>query len=324
LPATTQDFVKHQRALILFFAALLAAGTATWAGPTPRRFARMFDGQCFVHKLFVLAPPYATPPVPVAAIAQPCANAIAFDPDGVMAVTAGAVFGKLSIRLYRPPYSSASLPVVAFTPRGLIHPRGATWDTSGNLWVSDDEANRIFEFRPPFTNATQAAATLTVATQPIGVTVDRATKRMFVTDVGGNHTCAKTACHVLILRPPYRGKPIVTWTFAHAQPYVAALDASGRLFVEIDRSATEADINVYDPPFTNEENPTLVLRAGGPVRTLAFDPKGNLFGQLLESGGLIEFAAPIAGNRSAPTASFGCPKGVTCKSHGWAGLAFGP
>lgn len=324
MPTQSQSSVKHQRGLILLFAVVLVGGAAGWANATPPRFARMFNGQCFAHKIFILTPPYATPPVPIAAIAQPCANSIAFDPRGVMAVTAGAVFGKLSIRLYHPPYSAASVPVVTFTPRGLTHPRAASWDSEGNLWVADDEANHILEFRPPFSSATESAATLTVATQPVGVTVDRATKLMFVTDVGGDRTCKKTACHVFVLKPPYLGKPVVTWTFMQAQPYVAALDSSGRLFVELDRSESAADINVYAPPFTNDERPSFVLHPGGPVRTLAFDPQGNLFGQLLATGGLIEFKAPIDGDRAAPTATFGCPQGVTCKSHGWAGLAFGP
>ncbi|HEY1977652.1 MAG TPA: hypothetical protein VGG89_13955 [Candidatus Baltobacteraceae bacterium] len=241
-----------------------------------------------------------------------------------MAVTSGGVFGKLSIRLYHPPYSAASVPAVTFTPRRLVHPRAAAWDADGNLWVTDDESNSIFEFRPPFSSTTEAIATLKVATQPVDVFVDRATKLMFVTDVGGNHACEKTACHVFVLKPPYLGRPVVTWTFPHAQPYVATVDSTNRLFVEMDRSETAADIDVYEPPFADDEKPALVLHLRGPVRALAFDPQGNLFGQLLKTGGLIEFAAPIAGNRAAPTASFGCPKGVTCKSKSWAGLAFGP
>lgn len=292
-------------------------------GAAQRQFARMFDGQCAPRAIFILKPPYATPPVPAAAIPQPCANTIAFDRSGMMAVAAGSI-GRLSIRLYRPPYSSASVPAVTLAPRRLLHPRSAAWDGDGNLWVTDDEGNAVFEYRPPFSSRTQAAAMLRIANQPIGVDVDRTSKLMVVTDVGGDRFCKKTACRVFVLKPPYTGKPFVTWTFAHAQPYAAAFDPSGRLFVEIDRSKTSADINVYAPPFTTGEKATLVLHPGGPVRTLAFDPQGNLFGQLLETGGLIEFAAPIDGERAAPTASFGCPQGFKCVTHGWAGLAFGP
>jgi hypothetical protein len=307
--------------VLLLVAGLAGAGSA---GATPRQFARMFDGQCSPHAIFILTPPYATPPVPTAAIAQPCANSIAFDRSGMMAVAAGSIFGKLIIRLYRPPYSAASVPAVTFTPRRLSHPRGAAWDGDGNLWVADDESNGIFEFRPPFSSKTQAAAILRAATQPVDVDVDSTTKLMVVTDVGGNRACKKTACRIFVLKPPYVGKPSVTWTFAHAQPYAAAFDSSGRLFVEIDRSKTAADINVYAPPFATGEKPAFVLHPGGPVRTLAFDPQGNLFGQLLETGGLVEFAAPIDGARAAPTATLGCPKGFKCVTHGWAGLAFGP
>lgn len=113
---------------------------------------------------------------------------------------------------------------------------------------------------------------------------------MVVTDVGGNRTCKKTVCRAFVLKPLYVGKPSVTWTFAHAQPYAAAFDSSGRLFVKIDRSKTAGEINVYAPPFRAGQKAAFVLHPGGPVRTPAFDPQGNLFGQLLETGGLIEFA----------------------------------
>jgi sugar lactone lactonase YvrE len=284
----------------------------------------MFEGHCAANKIFILSPPYSRSHASDAAFAQPCGNAIAFDTsNGTLGVTSGAVYGKLSIRIYRPPYSSSSVPATTFTPRGIVHPRSAAWDAAGDLWVADDEANRIFEFRPPFSATTQAAKTLTVATQPAGLAIDPQTRLMFVTDLGGGRTCAKTSCRIDVLDAPYTGKPIATLTFPHAQPFVAAVDGSGRLFAGIDRGgASSATIDVYERPVEANERAAFALHPGGPVRALAFDDRGNLFAQLLDSG-VVEFVAPITGTRSAPSAILGCPKGLNCK-HGWAGLAFGP
>lgn len=295
------------------------------SGPiTPPSFQRMFEGHCSANEIFILTPPYSRSQAPSAAFAQPCANAIAFDPSsGTVGVTSGAVYGKLSIRIYRPPYSSSSVPAATFTPRGLVHPRSAAWDTAGNLWAADDEANRVFEFRPPFSTTTQAAKALTLATQPSGLAIDPQTRFMFVTDLGGGRACAKTSCRIDVLDAPYTGKPAATMTFPHAQPFVVAVDESGRLFAGVDRGrASDATIDVYQPPFASSERPAFALHPGGPVRALAFDHRGNLFAQLLDSG-VVEFVAPISGTRFAPSAILGCPKGLTCK-HGWAGLAFGP
>ena len=309
---------------VCFVAALAFMAGAPASGPTtPPSFQRMFEGHCSAREIFILTPPYSHSQAPYAAFAQPCANAIAFDAsNGAAGVTSGAVYGKLSIRIYRPPYSNSSVPVATFTPRGLVHPRSAAWDGAGDLWVADDEANRVFEFRPPFSATTQAAEALTVAAQPAGLAFDPQTQRMFVTDLGGGRACAKTSCRIDVLAAPYTGSA-AAMTFPHAKPFVVAVDGSGRLFAGVDRGrASDTTIDVYAPPFAPSERPAFALHPGGPVRALAFDNRGNLFAQLLDSG-VVEFVAPITGARDAPSAVLGCPKGLNC-THGWAGLAFGP
>ena len=152
-------------------ALLAAAGTLLLAaGPAvPTSFSRMFVGQCFSRKIFIVAPPFSPRLVPAAAISLPCTNAVAFDTSsGTMAAASGAVFGVLSISIYRPPFSSASVPAVRFKPPGLLHPRQLAWDV-GNLWVSDDLARKVYEFRPPFSTSSKPAAAIALAIQPIGL-----------------------------------------------------------------------------------------------------------------------------------------------------------
>jgi hypothetical protein len=263
----------------------------------------------------------------VAAIPQACGNSIAIDSsDGAMAVPSGAEVGTLlAISIYHPPYSSESVPATRFKPPGLIHPRQSAWDARGNLWVADDLAGKLFEFRPPFSETTQASAASSIAMQPAGLAIDTRANLLFVTDLGGDRMCAKTACHVYVVPSPYTGAPTATLTFAHEQPYAVAIDSSGRIFVALDTSPTTGVINVYSPPFTSNQRPAFSLDPGEPVRTLGFDPHGNLDAQVLTTGGIVEFDAPFDGSRSAPTLSIGCPAGDACKGpHNWAGFAFGP
>jgi hypothetical protein len=292
----------------------------------PQSFTRMFDGQCFSAKIFILAPPFYPSPAPVAAIAQSCGNAIAFDPaDGAFVVTSGAVFGKLSVNVYRPPYSSVSVPAVSFSPSALSHPRQVAWDGSGNVWLSDDAANRVYEFRAPFSPSSVPAAENALATQPVGLAIDPEAGLMFVGDVGGSSACAKTSCRVDVVRAPYTGAPVVTLALGDSTPAALAVDEMGRLFVGFESGSSKGLIKVYVPPFATGESAAYTLDAGGPINSLAFDSNQNLYAQLHDTGGVVVFDGPISGSASTPSASLGCPHGVAkCELKNWAGLAFGP
>src|SRR5438552_11910671 len=43
------------------------------------------------------------------------------------------------------------------TQNGLDFPQGLVFDSSGNLWVSDDGSSRVLEFSPPFSNYENAS-----------------------------------------------------------------------------------------------------------------------------------------------------------------------
>ncbi len=310
-----------RRPRLLFAAvAVLALG----AGPAvPRSFTRMFVGQCFARKIFIVAPPFSSRRAPAGAISQPCTNAIAFDASsGMMAAASGAVFGKLSINLYRLPYSSASVPVVSFKPAGLLHPRQLAWN-EGDLWVSDDLANRVYEFRAPFSAASGPAAANTSAAQPIGLAIDPVRRLMFIGDEGGSRTCAAAPCRVFVVRAPYTGPAVATITLGNSVPAALAVDRRGRLFVGIENGGLKGRIEVYAPPFVIGQKPTFTLNAGDGVMALAFDPAQNLYAQLFSTGGVVRFNGPIARSMSAPSRSLGCP-GARCRNKNWAGLSFGP
>jgi hypothetical protein len=234
--------------LLTFMSCNAARGVpAVLPGPTiPPSFARMFLGQCFSNAIFILAPPFSPSPVPVGSISGPCSNGVAFNlSNGALAVASGGVFGVLSIRIYNPPYSSASVPAVTIAPGGLSHPRQLAWDGSGKFWVADDTANKVYEFQPPFSASSTPSATNTLATQPIGLAINPKSGLMFIGDGGGSKSCATTACHVYVVRAPYTGAAVATFTLGNSVPAAMAVDQLGRLFVGFDTGDFNGLIKVY-------------------------------------------------------------------------------
>lgn len=313
------------RAISFALGALLLGSCTSSRQAAPQTFTRMFIAQCFSKKIFILAPPFSPSQTAAGAIAQPCSNAIAFDAStGKLAVASGAVFGKLSISIYNPPFSSASVPAVTFAPPGLRHPRQLAWDGSGSFWVSDDLSNKVYEFRGPFSAATAPAAVNTLATQPIGLAIDPAAGLMFIGDAGGNRTCKAARCRVLVVRAPYTGAPIAQIAVANSTPSAMAVDPKGRLFVGFDNGAFQGLIKVYAPPFGKDKGAAYTLNAGDAIKSLAFDSAQNLYAQLYSTGGVVRFNGPISRSMAKPSAVFGCPSGATCRLKNWAGLSFGP
>ncbi len=308
--------------ILLAGAAVLALG----AGPAvPRSFSRMFDGQCFSNKIFILVPPFSPRPVPVGAIAHACSNTIAFDTtNGRLAVASGAVFGVLSISIYNPPFSSASVPAVTFTPPGLRHPRQIAWDGFGNFWIADDLAKKVYKFHAPFSVSSKPVATNTLATQPMGLAIDPVHRFMFIGDTGGSRTCSATPCRVYVVPAPYTGAAVATITLGNSTPAALAIDQRGRLFVGFENGDFKGRVKVYLPPFVTGETAAFTLNAGDPVTSLAFDSAQNLYAQLLHTGGVVLFTGPIARSIATPSMRLGCPRGATCRNKNWAGLSFGP
>lgn len=241
-----------------------------------------------------------------------------------MAAVSGAVFGKLSISIYRPPFSGTSVPAMTFTPPGLRHPRQLAWDGAGNLWVSDDLAKKVYEFRPPFSAASKPATAIALAVQPIGLAIDNVRGLMFIGDAGGSRTCALAPCRIYVLRAPYTGAPAASIPLGKSVATALAVDRRGRLFAGIGYGKSTGAIRVYAPPFSGGEKPAFKINAWDGVMAMAFDPAQNLYAQLFSTGGVVRFNVPIARSMRAPSIRLGCPSGATCRKKNWAGLAFGP
>lgn len=290
----------------------------------PQSFTRMYVAQCFSNKIFILTPPFKPSQSATAAIAQPCSNSIAFDAStGKLAVASGAVFGKLSISIYNPPFSSASAPAIAFMPPGLRHPRQIAWDDLGDLWITDDLAAKVYEFRAPFSGSSKAIAENTHATQPVGLAFDIVNRIMFIADAGGARSCAATLCYVDVVPAPYTGAPVARIALGKNAPTALAVDQRSRLYVGFEHGALKGQIGVYLPPFFAGQTAAFTLHAGDAPMSLAFDSAQNLYAQLYSTGGVVRFDGPVTAP-ARPTTKFGCPMSARCVRKNWAGLAFGP
>ncbi len=323
----------HQRLTAAVSGALLvvtgcsastASSTANSEPPVGATFSRMFDGQCQPNGIFVLEPPFVSEQHPAAVVAQPCGNGIAFNPnDARMAVDSGAVFGALSLRVYDPPFTSASAPAVTMLPRGFKHPRQLTWNDE-DIWVADDEAGRIWKFSPPFHDDSQAAASNATVLQPAALAIDARSGTMYVGDIGGEGTCSTAPCHVYAIAPPYTGTAVATLSFRDSAPVALALDERGYLYAGFIGGQYNGKILIFSTPLTGNATPKYTLDARDSVETVALDAKQNVYAQVIHTGAVVVFDGPIDASASKPSRNLGCPVGSTCSLKNWAGLAFGP
>ncbi|PYR59860.1 MAG: hypothetical protein DMF91_13660 [Acidobacteria bacterium] len=159
-------------------------------------------------------------------------------------------------------------------------PVGLAFDSAGNIWVADEQTNRVLRFNAPFTNGepasvvlgqpnftSSAAATPPTATSlnhPESVTVD-SSGNVWVADSGNNR--------VLKYSPPFTngqaasvviGQSLFTSNSAPNPPTASSLrqpsgvtvDSSGSLWVVDDLNHR---ILEYDPPIANGQAASVVI-----------------------------------------------------------------
>ena len=173
------------------------------------------------------------------------------------------------------------------TASTLCDPWGMAFDSSGNLWVSDLWNNRVLEFKPPFSNGMAASLELG---QPSGATA-------FTSNAANNPSLSATSLYnpvqtafdgdgnlwvsdgdnnrVLEFVPPFSngmaaslelGQPSGATAFtsndvATSQSglfyqYGISFDSSGNMQVA---DFVNNRVMIFDPPFSNGMNATLVL-----------------------------------------------------------------
>lgn len=234
---------------------------------------------------------------------------------------------------------------LATTATGLGFPRTATIDSSGNLWVADQNNNRILRYSPPFTTGMAAnfvigqalLTTSTVATSqnglngPCSVAFDLS-GNLWVTDRYNNR--------ILRYSPPFANgmmanlvigqSTFTTNTAATSQtglvsPWNIAFD-SGNLWVDDDGNGRVLE---YSQPFANGMGANLVIGQTSFTSSLpglsstglnkpegiAFDSLGNLWVGDQANNRVLRYSPPFTNSMPANIvigqASFTTNAGVT-------------
>jgi len=239
-------------------------------------------------------------------------------------------------------YTSAS---EGIAQESLNHPFRTAFDSSGDLWVADENNHRVDEFKPPFTDGEAAsleigqpnfAASTTNTTQsslsgPISVAFDKSGD-LWVSDFVDNR--------VTEYKPPFAngmnaslelGQPAGDVQFVTrvagasrgglAAPVDLAFDSAGDLWVD-DRSNNR--VVEYTPPFVDGESLTNVVgqqstsaNAASTTRnglngpeSIAFDASGNLWVVDQLNNRVLEFmASSLETNGSQASIEIGQPAG---------------
>jgi sugar lactone lactonase YvrE len=237
----------------------------------------------------------------------------------------------------------------ALTQAGIDNPSGMAFDSSGNLWMTDTNNNRVLEFAAPISSGESATTVLGQSdfttdglsaaqsgmTNPAGVAFD-SSGNLWVADSNDNR--------VLEFKPPFSngmaasvvlGQPSLTSTITYTTasglnfPSSVAFDSSGNLWVA---DGGNNRILEYKAPFGTGMSASLVigqanLTVGASASTqagfdspgsIAFDSSGNLWVADTFNNRVLEFASPFANGMQATVvfgqASFTSHAAATTKS----------
>jgi sugar lactone lactonase YvrE len=217
-------------------------------------------------------------------------------PEGVAFDSAGDLWvaseGAGRVTEFRPPFSNgmnASViigqagfgvaPVTGFGPTNLTAPVGISFDASGDLWVADFLANRVTEYRPPFTNGEGATLVLGQST---------------LTGHLADTTAVNLTQPQAIQFDSHGDAWVGDWGNGRALEYMAPLS-----------TGEAASVVLGEPDFTT-------ALAGGlnnlsNVGTLLLDSHGNLWVADFENNRIVEYLGPTFANDEAPAVVIGQP-----------------
>jgi sugar lactone lactonase YvrE len=212
----------------------------------------------------------------------------------------------------------------------LDGPTGGSFDKFGNLWVADEDNNRVLEFIPPFSNGMNASVVLgqpdfvsnaSHTTQsglntPQGVAFD-GSGNLWVAEFFNNRVVEFVPpfsngmnASLVLGQTDFTSSSPATSQSGFLEPDAVSFDKSGNLWVaEFDNNR----VLEFKPPFSNGMNASVVLgqadftsAVAATTQTglnkpsgLAADAAGNLFVADLFNRRVVEFVPPFSSGMAA-------------------------
>jgi len=246
---------------------------------------------------------------------------LAFAPHA-FAITNGQaatlVIGESSFTSFNPAASQSA----------IVAPTALAFDSHGNLWVADQGANRILEYKAPLSTDEAAsivlgqsgftglgsAASSTGLSAPSGLAFD-SSGDLWVADAANNRVLEYTApfstgeaASLVIGQTDFVSSVIATTATGLDQPEAVAFDSSGDLWVG---DSLNSRVLEYTAPFSTGEAATLVIgeknfvtaidqvsKAGMSTPSgIAFDAAGNLW--VVDGIRVLEYTAPFTTHEAA-------------------------
>jgi sugar lactone lactonase YvrE len=264
-------------------------------GIPPPQPPRLYVGAFSNQTLSFFSQPFSPTETPTVISVVP------HDPIGMAVDSAGNLYvangagGGTGFSEYAAPISATSTPVD--TPiAASSEPYGALIDRSGNLFISDAGANKIYKFTTPATSPTLAQTTAIASfNRPEGMSLD----------LPGNTFVAQEGNGTVVVLPPNFGVapvPVGVLTLpAGTCPVGVASDVQDRLFVA---DTCSGNIQVYTPPWgTATRTPAFEISPPGVLDSpdfVIFDTAGNLYVSYESTGNDVAiFLPPFSGGSFA-------------------------
>ena len=220
------------------------------------------------------------------------------------------------------PLPDWSSTIPATTRNGLTAPEGVTFDTNGDLWVTDSWNGRVLEFKPPFSNNMNASLVIgepdfttscnqqtrplcgdpRTLNDPRAIAFDP-TGNLWVTDTInlGTYATPRYQGRLLEFTSPFNNGMAATFvTNVPAGSSSIAVDSNGNLWLGCARCTSKAGGYVYEftSPLSKSMLPSLIIGGNSTSTTsqtvtnptgLTFDSAGNLW--VVDSNGVLGFNA---------------------------------